>query len=372
MRETLEEVGHVVHQLLQKKREIDPDPVEQTPPAAVVVTESVPVLQPASIVPAASFVSDEFLEFTPKRLFAEPADQHEAINAIAAAAGVLRRRDAYNPAPYLLLRGLQWGELRRSHDPASLEAPPSELRREIKRLAINNRWRELLELAETTMALPCSRAWLDLQRFVIEACTALGDDYRNIAIAIRSEIRALLRDLPQLMDVTLNDDTPVANTETQAWLRGLLSEPVGPPLPESAHWASTAEYSQAPGWQKKYLDPHVLALEALQTGQPLVAVQILQREIERQPSGRGRFQRKLQLARVYLTAGKDAVAQPLLDDIASEIDTHKLDDWEERELVAGALALLMRSSKRVQGDAKARQTIFERICRLDPIQAISV
>ena len=102
------------------------------------------------------------------------------------------------------------------------------------------------------------------------------------------------------------------------------------------------------------------------------AIQILQREIERQPSGRGRFQRKLQLARLCLSAGKDAIAQPLLDDIAAEIETHKLDDWEERELVAGALAFLMQSSKKIQADAKARQTMFERICRLDPVQAFSV
>jgi len=57
---------------------------------------------------------------------------------------------------------------------------------------------------------------------------------------------------------------------------------------------------------------------------------------------------------------------------AAEIENHKLDDWEDRELVAGALAFVMQSSKKIQGDAKARQTIFERICRLDAVQALSV
>jgi hypothetical protein len=73
-----------------------------------------------------------------------------------------------------------------------------------------------------------------------------------------------------------------------------------------------------------------------------------------------------------LSAGKDAIAQPLLDDIAAEIESHKLDDWEDRELVAGALAFVMQSSKKIQGDAKAKQAIFERICRLDPVQALPV
>jgi hypothetical protein len=61
-----------------------------------------------------------------------------------------------------------------------------------------------------------------------------------------------------------------------------------------------------------------------------------------------------------------------LDDIAASIETHKLDDWEENGLVAEALAVLMQSSKRIQGDAKVKQGIFERICRLDPVRALSV
>ena len=68
------------------------------------------------------------------------------------------------------------------------------------------------------------RAWLDLQRWVIEACDALGSDYQAIAQAIRSELMALVTDLPQLLDATLMDDTPVANTETRAWLRSLSQE----------------------------------------------------------------------------------------------------------------------------------------------------
>jgi type VI secretion system protein ImpA len=271
-----------------------------------------------------------------------------------------------------MLRGLRWGELRAARDPSALEAPPGELRQQIKRLALENNWRELLEVAENAMALPCSRAWLDLQRFVIEACAALGEDYRTIAIAIRSEIRTLLRDLPHLMHATLSDDTPAANRETQAWLRELLSEPEQSALPSDSQPIPTEESPSAAGWRKKYVDPHVLALQAMRSGQALKAIEILQREVERQASGRGRFQRRLQLAQLCLSAGKDSIAQPLLDDIAAEIENHKLDDWEERELVAGALVFVMQSSKKIQGDAKARQTIFERICRLDAVQALSV
>jgi type VI secretion system protein ImpA len=372
LQETLQEVRHIVHQLLQKKREIEPDPVEPaSPPVADTELERKP--EPASSLLAASaFAAAPAWEFTINPATAEPADRREPIAAIAAAAAVLRKQDPYSPAPYLMLRGLRWGELRAARDPSALEAPPSELRQQIKRLALDNSWRELLEVAENAMALPCSRAWLDLQRFVIEACAALGEDYRTIAIAIRSEIRTLLRDVPHLMHATLSDDTPAANRETQAWLRELLSEPEESPFPPDTQSIPTEESPSAAGWRKKYIDPHVLALQAMQSGQALKAIEILQREVERQASGRGRFQRRLQLAQVCLSAGKDSIAQPLLDDIAAEIENHKLDDWEERELVAGALVFVMQSSKKIQGDAKARQTIFERICRLDAVQALSV
>ena len=303
---------------------------------------------------------------------AEPAERREAIASAVAAAAVLRKRDPFSPAPYLMLRGLRWGELRGSSDPVVLEAPPSDLRQQVKALARRNRWGEILELAEQIIALPCSRAWLDLQRFVVEACTALGDNYNNIAIAIRSELRTLLRDLPQLLDATLTDDTPAANSETQKWLRELLAEPPGaPPLHDAPHGPAVDD-PRAPGWQKRFVDPQALAQEAMRAGQQQKAVEILQREVQRALSGRAQFLRKMQLAQVCVSAGKDGIAQLLLDDIAAAIDTHKLDDWEDREMVARALVFLLQSSKKIQGDAKAKQALFERICRLDPVQAFSV
>ncbi len=72
-----------------------------------------------------------------------------------------------------------------------------------------------------------------------------------------------------------------------------------------------------------------------------------------------------------MAAGKDAIAQPLLDDLAEAIETHKLDDWEDKEMVAAALATVMRVSKRVQEDDSEKRKLFERICRLDPVRALS-
>jgi type VI secretion system protein ImpA len=229
-----------------------------------------------------------------------------------------------------------------------------------------------LEEVEQVMAMPCGRAWLDLQRFALEACVALGADYNRIAIAIRSELRALLRDLPELLNATLTDETPVAGPETQTWAREMLAEPSDLPSRPNLPRLPVMDDPKDLPWQKNFVDPHALATEAMRQGQPQKAFEILYKEAERQRTGRGRFQRKLQLAQICIAAGKDAVAQPLLDDIAAAVEAHKLEDWEDREMVAGVLAFLMQASKKIQGDAKAKQAIFERICRLDPVRAISV
>ena len=257
-----------------------------------------------------------------------------------------------------------------------LEAPTTELRQHVKRLALAKKWNELLETAENAMSLPCSRAWLDLQRLVVGACTALGEEYEPIAAAIRSELKALLSDMPHLLDAVLLDDTPAANGETRAWLQQLGATPAAAATGESLSAAeapavSTNGSAPASNWLDKTADAYALAQDTLKAGQAEKAFEIMRKEIARQRSGRGRFERTMQLVELCVAAGKDAIAQPLLDDLSAAIEEHKLDDWEDKEMVAAALATIMRISKKVQDDESEKRRLFERICRLDPVRALS-
>jgi type VI secretion system ImpA family protein len=119
-------------------------------------------------------------------------------------------------------------------------------------------------------------------------------------------------------------------------------------------------------------DAFVAATAAMGAGEHQKAFEIMREEIARQRSGRGRFFRSLQLVQLCVAAKKEAVAQPILEDLAAAVEAHKIEEWEEREAVAGALATIMAASKRIQGDAKEKQKYFERICRLDPVKALSV
>jgi len=356
---TLQQCRQLVHSFLQKKREKEPDPVEEVPiEASDSDAEGAEESSSTGAVRTGISFSLETSSESPDRL--------EAITKIAEAAAFLRRREPKSPAPYLMLRGLRWGELRaavENGDAAQLEAPPTELRKYLKRLALKKKWAELLEASESAMALPCSRAWLDLQRFTLEACDGLGDGYENIAEAIRSALKTLISDLPQLVDAMLSDDTPVANAETRAMLNGHVT------LPAAASNGSSGG-STASSWPGAPTDIYATAVQAMREGQERKAFDILQQDISRQRSGRERFRRKMQLVELCASTSKLPIAQPILDDLAAAIENHKLDDWEEPRFVAGALSTIMKLSTRIQADKAQQQKLFERICRLDPAQVI--
>jgi type VI secretion system protein ImpA len=362
----LTEVRQTVHTLLNKKREKEPDPVEAVPLTATAdATDS----------GDGDTVSPAWTGALPSVSLAEPADRRQAVAVIATAAAFLRKQEPFSPAPYLILRGLRWGELRtasRLGDSLLLEAPPTELRQKVKRLALGKKWSELLDACEEAMALPCSRAWLDLQRLSVAACSALGAEYQAIATSIQSELRALLNDVPELLDATLLDDTPAANPETKAWLQHLQ----GPQQPgvlssDDLNSVSTAGLNGTPTWLTQAADSYALAKQALASGQEEKAFAFMRSEIARQRSGRGRFRRTMQLIELAVAAGKDAIAQPLLDDVTAMIETHKLDSWEDPEQVASDLLKLMRNSRKLQDSFEDKRAMFERICRLDPVQALS-
>jgi len=220
LKRALDETQIVVHVLLLKKLEQDPDPVaapEFVEGAAAAVNG-----QPAEPSLPAERIGD--LKIDPEQLDlligAEIHTRDDAVLRVAAVARYLRQREPSSPVPYLLLRAFRWGELRDAVDgqlSQMLESPPGEIRAALRRHSQAANWKQVLETAETAMSQGFGRGWLDIQRYAIRACEELG--YQNAAKALRSELKALLADLPQLPTQIMQDDTGAANPETIAWLR---------------------------------------------------------------------------------------------------------------------------------------------------------
>ena len=361
LRTALEEVRSAVNGLLQKKRELEPDEEPEAGAEGAGVESGEAETTDAAAVPGRAR----------KTVSAEPADRDDAFSRVAVVAKYLRREDPYSPAPYLMLRGLRWGELRAGGDSPSLEllAPPAtQVRQDLKRLSVESNWAELIELAENTMAMPCGRAWLDLQRYAVRALDEYG--YPGIASAIRSEVRSLVADLPQLPQWSLADDTPTANSETQAWLKEVTAPAHAVNGFQAMPSMGEGPSDSAPG-EPVPRDAFQVAMESARSGDVQQAVEILSHEIAHERSGRARFQRKIQLAQICMSTGHEAIAYPILNDVSDEIEHRRLEEWEASEVVAHPLALLFRCMNQLDGDAESKRKLYARICRLDPVQALA-
>lgn len=381
LKESLEEVRRVVRGWVQKKAETETAVAEPEPQA-----EAVPE-QPAddgwgdwSTTSETTTSEPEVAAEAPKPKAArkvtsvEPADKEDAGARVAAAAAFWRREDPYSPAPYLMLRGMRWGEIRAasSLDPNLFEAPPTEVRTTLKRLLNEGSYAEMIEVAENAMAEPCGRAWLDLQRYVVTALDYQG--YSAVSEAIKSELKALVRDYPDLLTSTLLDDTPTANNETLKWINEFAA--AAEPVPQPVSWSAPPPElepepgADAPAAEDAPPDAFQLAMDAVRNGRPEEAIEILADEVSRQTSGRGRFQRTLQLAQVCLGAGHETIAQSLLEELESAIDRHRLEEWESPDTVAHALSLLYSCVAKSDIDPVTRSKLYARVCRLSPMQAL--
>lgn len=219
LRKALEEVANLAHILLLKKLQKEPDVVAPEPSAAA--ADSPVEMGAADGSQSGSALSLDLGDLESGAI----RNEAQALLHVVAAAQFMRQKNPASPSSYLLLRALRWGELRGLHDikEADLPAPAAEIRKTLRAAASAGNWKAVLESAEVAMSNTCGRAWLDLQRYSIRACTEMG--YAAAATAIRSELKTLLADFPDLTKATLNDDTGAANPETLEWLRqeGLAS-----------------------------------------------------------------------------------------------------------------------------------------------------
>jgi type VI secretion system protein ImpA len=374
----VDEVRRTIRSLLSDKLEKEPD---EAPPEAAGEAAPEPVVEaaPVAVEPSGGAAAAPARARVPAgAIAAVPTSVEDAVARVAAVAKYLREQDPHSPAPYLMLRGLRWGELRASGsyvDQAKLGAPSSEIRTGLKKAALESDWATVLETGETAMAMECGRGWLDLQRYVARAAEALG--YDAIRASVLSELKALLADYPQLPEHTMMDDTPTANAETLAWIRELISPQPGPEgsAPQEYQYEYTpqpAVEEPAEGAPPPPPDPFDLALQAARSGRPQDGIELLMREMMQEPSGRGRFQRRIQVAQLCLSIGNEGVALPILQEAAGEIERRRLDEWETRELVAHTLGMLYKCLAKRNGSDEERQRLYAAICRLDPLEAMKL
>lgn len=303
-----------------------------------------------------------------------PTDVNHAYSMVTAIAEYLRADDPSSPVPYLTCAGLRLGETRRQGGSPPFDfavAPSTETRQTLRRLANEGNWDELMRISLSALGDRSARAWLDLQRYIWRAARGAGNE--AIAIAVVGTVRALLKDIPEVRGWTLDDDTPAANAETQQWIAAEVLPPAAPAVVEAAAPAEETTLSDLVPMEAEQIETDIYdtALELLKQGKTREAISMLVRDSELQPSGRTRFQRRVQVAQLCLTANQDAIAYPVLMDISSEIERRGLETWESGAMLAHPLSLLLKCLDRRKTSTEDREIIFGRLCRLDPQAAIT-
>jgi type VI secretion system ImpA/VasJ family protein len=284
----------------------------------------------------------------------QPTNADSLITELIDIAHRLRSIDSTNPVPYLILRAVRWGELRAQEFPEKADkAVPERARRDLAQLAQNRAWIELLSAAEKAAGTESGRACLDIHRYSIVACDEL--QYATVARALRSELRALLDDCPKVRESKLNDGTPASTAETLEWIEAQLGKahPALGRAVSEVHHGEESQQESIPG----RLTPAAAKMNATETGW----------SCERE-----RFQKRLDVAKALAKARHCRIALPILRELSYEIERRQLTDWEEPILLLDLTTLQYTCMKELGIDDTEFETVFRRLCTLDPKRALSL
>jgi len=130
-----------------------------------------------------------------------------------------------------------------------------------------------------------------------------------------------------------------------------------------------AKLSAQPALERSWLQAEAL----IRSGQVDQGLQEMTRLAASETTGRDRFQRKLLLAEVCLASQRDRLARSILEELAEQIDKFQLESWESSELIGSVWTKLYKLCKQGADNADKDRAgkLYERLCRLDPWQALS-
>jgi type VI secretion system protein ImpA len=142
-------------------------------------------------------------------------------------------------------------------------------------------------------------------------------------------------------------------------------DPVGVRIPLSLH--SLQEFPSAGGGS--WADAEAL----IRSAQVEKGLAEMTRLVASETNGRSRFQRKLLLAEACLSSKRVRLARLVLEELAEQIDKFQLELWESPALIASVWTKLYRLYKfdPESSDLERANKLYERLCRLDPWQALS-
>lgn len=282
-----------------------------------------------------------------------------------------RKANSTDPFAYRFLRSVNFSSLSGlpPHKDGVTQIPgvPAEEGTHLEENLDKKDYTAVIETAEARFAT--SVLWLDLQRYVLLAMEAAGEQYNAAREAIADELALFVKRLPEVVELKFANGMPFAAPPTVALLEEIVAGAGG----------GTGKVPGADGGDDRLTgvtrDAHKLA------GRKKLAqaIDLLQKGIAQTGEKRAQFLWRLELARLCMEAGKMQLAIPQLEFLGSQIDEHHLEEWEPqlcREvfstlyLAQKRLAMVTRPAKPEL--AEKMQQLHARLCRLDAAAALAI
>ncbi|MCK7240223.1 type VI secretion system protein TssA [Enterobacter kobei] len=245
-----------------------------------------------------------------------------------------------------------------------IEPPKADQRAQLKRLYLQQSWRELMEEADSLLSRGANHLWLDVQCYLHQALVKSGLEAE--AALIQSDLKGVLVRLPGLETLAFNDGTPFADEVTLNWIQQQVTD-------DPSGWQENHPATASAGDDILQLEPEALTLADSQGTEAALAW------LQNRPgmtTSRERWLLRLLMARIAEQTGKNELALHLLAELDIHSTTLTLAQWEPEllfEVKARRLKLLRMKAGRNDAD-KTRlnlemEYLLAGLIAIDPVRA---
>lgn len=290
---------------------------------------------------------------------------------IGAAGAYLVNNFSANPLGYQYNRMAVWGPVTNlpmtTDNKTIIPAPDMQVSAVLKDLLAKEAFKNLLVAAESR--LPEFIFWLDLNRYAADALTGMGDKYEGAREAVCQETAFLLHRLPELANFMFADGTPFADDETKEWIKGIGLGSM-PEIPEPV----AVSQNDADGREKDLMAEEIAIAQALAKKKKLAdAIELLQKNLRTSFSKRETLLWRLALSQILIGSKKVNMALPHLEQIFSDIEEFKLEQWDPDLALNGLKTILTGFKKHTDQNIKERSAdILNRIAKIDAVEALKL
>jgi type VI secretion system protein VasJ len=293
---------------------------------------------------------------------------NNVLQKIRNVANFLWQENLSNPQAYRWSRMALWSTVE-ALPPADdgktrIPAPPDQIKNILNDLKDKGDYENLLKSAESK--LPQFIFWMDLNRFVSEALTNLGEKYQGAKEAVHQETAFLIQRLSGLENFAFSNGTPFADSTTKQWLKE-ISFKAGS---QSSVPVPTISIQKGEG-EDPIEKERVEAQNLIKKGKLVEAVDRLQQKLNNSSSQKEKLLWRLALSQLLLNTKQTKLVLPTLEEILKDIDNYRLEEYDPELALKGLKMIWLGMSSQSDQASKDKATnVLNRIAKLDLTEVI--